>query len=64
MAPPFLTKLAKSTFWMTGRFLLPCEVAGVDGDALGEGGQGGLGRTGDGMKLEPGSWGALDLGDE
>ena len=57
VAPPFLTKFAKSTFWIVGRFLLPCGVAGLEGKVLGEGGQGGLGKTGDGMGLRPGALG-------
>ena len=57
MAPLFLTKFAKSTFWMVGRLLLPCGVAGVEGKVLGEGGQGGLGKIGDGMGLKPGAFG-------
>ena len=48
MAPPFLTKFAKSTFWIVGRFLLPCGVAGLEGKVLGEGGQGGQGGRGPG----------------
>ena len=63
VAPLFLTKFAKSTFWMVGRFL-PCGVAGVEGEAIGEGGQGGLGRTGDGMGPKTGScMGAFGFGE-
>ena len=36
----------------------------MDGDALGEGGQGGLSRTGDGMELKPGSCRQLDFVEE